>query len=279
MYSSVLRIEDISYTYGTGQKALKHMSLNIYKGERVAVLGSNGAGKSTLFLILNGVLTPDSGDIYFQGSKIIKRNMNHLRRNVGIVFQEADSQIIASTVLAEVSFGPMNLKLPREEVQTRVEEALRYMNISEYRNRPPHYLSGGEKKRVSIADILAMQTEVIIFDEPMSSLDPYNAMMLEEVLYKLSMDGRTIILSTHDADFAYRWADRIIVLHEGSVIADGNPLDIFQEKEAVKLAHLNCPVLLDVYNTLIESGLIPEAEHYPRTVDDFRNAIFSLKGV
>ena len=111
---------------------------------------------------------------------------------MGIVFQDADNQIIASTVMAEVSFGPMNLKLPREEVQRRVDKALDYMNISEFRERPPHYLSGGEKKRVSIADIIAMEPEIIIFDEPTAALDPLNAQMLEEVLQKMGQEGRTI---------------------------------------------------------------------------------------
>ena len=117
---------------------------------------------------------------------------------MGIVFQDADNQIIASTVEAEVSFGPMNLKLPREEVLSRVDKALAYMNISSYRKRAPHYLSGGEKKRVSIADIIAMESEIIIFDEPTAALDPYNAAMLEEVLGKMSAEGRTMLISTRE---------------------------------------------------------------------------------
>ena len=162
------------------------VNVDIYEGEKIAVLGSNGSGKSTFFLNVDGVLTPEQGKIIYRDTVISKKNLNELRKNIGIVFQDADNQIIASTVRAEVAFGPMNLKLPKEEVLKRVDEALAYMNISEFKDRPPHYLSGGEKKRVSIADIIAMKSEIIIFDEPTGQhWIPLNAMMLEEVLPSL----------------------------------------------------------------------------------------------
>ena len=202
---------------------------------------------------------------------ITKRDLNELRKNVGIVFQDADNQIIASTVLAEVSFGPMNLKLPKDEVIKRVDEALRYMNISEFKHRPPHYLSGGEKKRVSIADIIAMKSEVIIFDEPTASLDPLNAEMLEEVLNKLSSENKTMIISTHDVDFAYRWADRIVVFSDGMIIGDGTPLEIFSSEEILKNANLKRPVMLDVYETLLKSNVLKGDEiSYPKNIDEFK---------
>lgn len=137
------------------------------------------------------------------------------------MFQDADNQIIASTVRAEVGFGPMNLKLPKDEVLKRVDEALEYMNISHLKDRPPHYLSGGEKKRVSIADIIAMKSEIIIFDEPTAALDPLNAMMLEDVLLKLGTEGKTMLISTHDVDFTYRWAERVLVLMRGKSLQMG----------------------------------------------------------
>ncbi len=195
----ILKVEDLHFTYNGEKTALNGVDLNIYEGEKIAVLGSNGAGKSTFFLNINGVLKSHHGDIYYRGEKITKKNLNDLRKNVGIVFQDADNQIIASTVMAEVSFGPMNLKLPKKEVISRVDKALEYMNISEFKDRPPHYLSGGEKKRVSIADIIAMESEVIIFDEPTAALDPLNAAMLEEVLQKMgatAMGARVVIVPT-----------------------------------------------------------------------------------
>ena len=192
------------------------------------------------------------------------------------MFQDADNQIIASTVIAEVSFGPMNLKLPREEVLRRVDKALDYMNITEFRDRPPHYLSGGEKKRVSIADIIAMESEVIIFDEPTAALDPLNAQMLEEVLHKMGQEGRTILLSTHDVDFAYRWAERVIVFCQGKVIADDTPLRVFKQEEILKKANLKHPVLFDVYDILREKGMVPDGDLYPKNVQEFEAMMKSL---
>ena len=150
------------------------------------------------------------------------------------VFQEADNQIIASTVRAEVSFGPMNLGLDRQEVAKRVIEALNYMSISDLIDRPPHYLSGGEKKKVSIADIIAMKSEVIIFDEPTASLDAQNIYIFEEVLKRMSSESKTLVISTHDLEFAFRWADRIIVFSEGSIIADSDPATVFNNREMLK---------------------------------------------
>lgn len=273
MKKLILKVEDLYYTYGNGKSALDGVNVNIYEGEKIAVLGSNGSGKSTFFLNVDGVLTPENGKIIYRGTVISKKNLNELRKNIGIVFQDADNQIIASTVRAEVAFGPMNLKLPKEEVLKRVDEALAYMNISEFKDRPPHYLSGGEKKRVSIADIIAMKSEIIIFDEPTAALDPLNAMMLEEVLVKLGSEGKTMLISTHDVDFAYRWAERVLVFCEGKIIADGTPLEIFQNKEVLKQANLKEPTLLEVYELLVEKHLLEDTKAYPKSTKEFKKVI------
>lgn len=272
----ILEVRNLHFTYNDEKHALNGVDLKIYEGEKIAVLGSNGAGKSTFFLNINGVLKPHRGEIVYRGEVITKKRLNHLRKNVGIVFQDADNQIIASTVLAEVSFGPMNLKLPKEEVFCRVNKALDYMNISEFRERPPHYLSGGEKKRVSIADIIAMEPEVIIFDEPTAALDPLNAQMLEEVLVKMGQEGRTLLLSTHDVDFAYRWAERVIVFCDGRVIADDTPLRVFKQEEILKKANLKHPMLFDVYDILKKKGLVPDGELYPKNVEEFDKMVKDL---
>lgn len=269
MADHIIEIKDLYYTYNNEKNALNGINLKIREGEKIAVIGSNGAGKSTFFLNLNGVLRGRKGDIFYRGKKITKKDLNELRKNIGIVFQDADNQIIASTVMAEVSFGPMNLKLPREEVIDRVEKALAYMNISEFKDRPPHYLSGGEKKRVSIADIIAMKSEVIIFDEPTAALDPVNAGMLEEVLGKLGDEGKTILISTHDVDFAYRWAERAVVFCEGEIIADDTPLAVFKNDEVLKRAHLKRPMMLDIYETLTHHGILEKGNCYPKNVEDF----------
>lgn len=272
----ILQISNLYYSYNDENRALSDLSINIYEGEKIAVLGSNGAGKSTFFLNINGVLTPDSGKIFYRGKEVNKKNLNELRKNIGIVFQDADNQIIASTVLAEVSFGPMNLKLPRDEVIKRVDEALEYMNITKLKDRPPHYLSGGEKKRVSIADIIAMKSEVIIFDEPTASLDPLNAEMLEEVLKKLSYNKKTIIISTHDVNFAYRWAERVVIFFEGNIIADGTPLEVFKDSENVSKSNLKRPTMLDIYEIMVKKNLIKEKGIYPKNIKEFEFMINNM---
>ncbi|ERI91101.1 cobalt ABC transporter, ATP-binding protein [Clostridiales bacterium oral taxon 876 str. F0540] len=273
MGEPILEIKELYYTYGNENYALNGVSVSMHKGEKIAVLGSNGSGKSTFFLNINGVYAPEHGQVIYRGTVINSKNLKELRKNIGIVFQDADNQIIASSVRAEVGFGPMNLKLPKEEVEKRVEEALAYMNISDFKDRPPHYLSGGEKKRVTIADIIAMKSEIIIFDEPTAALDPINAQMLEEVLDKLSKEDKTMLISTHDVDFAYRWAERVLVFHEGKIIADGQPLEIFQNKEMLKLANLKQPTLLEIYDLLVEKKLIENTKEYPQSVNEFRRML------
>ncbi|MBE7718450.1 energy-coupling factor ABC transporter ATP-binding protein [Lacrimispora indolis] len=264
MEEILLQAENLCYSYGQGKQVLKEINITVRKGERIVVLGSNGAGKSTCFLNLNGVYRPDSGRILYRGQEIGKKDLNQLRKNVGIVFQDADNQIIASTVSAEVSFGPMNLKLPRDEVKQRVEDALEYMNLTEMRDRPPHYLSGGEKKRVSIADIIAMESEVVIFDEPTASLDPVNVEILEGILDKMNKVGKTLLISTHDVDFAYRWADRAVIFAGGRIIADGPVQEVFKDDEVLNQANLKRPVLLEVYNSLVRHHVLEEAMVCPK---------------
>lgn len=273
MEKTILKVEDLHYVYGNGKAALKGVSVDIHEGEKIAVIGSNGSGKSTFFLNINGVFTPEQGKIIYRDIVVNKKNLKELRKNIGIVFQDADNQIIASTVMAEVGFGPMNLKLPKEEVKKRVDEALTYMNISDFKHRPPHYLSGGEKKRVTIADIIAMKSEIVIFDEPTAALDPLNAMMLEEVLDKLAFEGKTMLISTHDVDFTYRWAERVLVFCHGKIMADGTPLEIFKNEEVLKQANLKQPTMLEVYESLVEKHLIEDTKVYPKNTEEFREML------
>lgn len=266
----ILQIENLSFSYSNDKNTLNNINLNIYKGEKIAVLGSNGAGKSTFFLNINGVLTPKSGQIIYKKKRIKRKNINELRKHIGIVFQDADNQIIASTVLKEVSFGPMNLKLPIDEVKKRVYEALEYMNLSKFKDRPPHYLSGGEKKRVTIADIIAMKSEIIIFDEPTAALDPINVDILEAVLAKLSKEDKTLIISTHDVDFAYRWADRVVVFSNGNVIGDDNPKNIFKNEKILEEANLKKPTLFEMYELLVKKNIIKDNNMYPKDIEEFK---------
>lgn len=275
MDDMIVSVRDLRYSYAGAHEILKGIDIDIREGEKIAVVGTNGAGKSTFFLNLNGVLTPDSGEVIFRGKRMTrsKQDLIELRKGIGIVFQDADNQIIATTVMDEVSFGPMNLKLPKEEVIARVDEALGYMNITEFKDRAPHYLSGGEKKRVTIADIIAMHSEVIIFDEPTAALDPVNATMLEEVLEKLSDQHKTMLISTHDMDFVYRWAERVVVFCKGQIIADGTPVNIFQNASVLERANLKKPTMLEVYEMLIDHEMLPKTTDYPRDVRQLREIL------
>jgi cobalt/nickel transport system ATP-binding protein len=274
----MIQIDQLEYIYDNGKQALNGINLTIEKREKIAVIGSNGAGKSTFFLNLNGVLEPHAGTISYYGTPIEhkQKDLNELRKKIGIVFQDADNQIIATTVMGEVSFGPMNMKLPKEEVMRRVDESLAAMNISDFKDRPPHYLSGGEKKRVSIADIIAMEPELIIFDEPTAALDPLNAQMLEEALTSLEEKGITLLISTHDVDFTYRWAERAIVFCGGRIIADDTPLNVFRNDAVLEKANLKKPTLLQVYESMVEQKLIPDKQIYPKDITQFREMLASL---
>ncbi len=269
MREKILEVNQLVFSYEKEKRVIDNLSVSIYSKEKIAVLGANGAGKSTFFLNLNGVREPSSGEIIYRGESIQKKNKNVLRKNVGIVFQEADHQIIASTVKAEVAFGPMNMKLPREEVEQRTLYAIKEMNLEAYVDRPPHYLSGGEKKRVSIADILAMDSDVIIFDEPTASLDPVSASMLEEVLNKMDEAGKTILLSTHDVDFAFRFAERILVFCDGRLIGDGTPESIFGDEDLLRKANLKKPTYLQIYELLLQKGIVKARAEIPKNLKEF----------
>ena len=272
----LLRFENVSFTYEDGAEqrlALKDCSVSIQAGERVAVLGSNGAGKSTFFLLANGVLCQKQGNIFFRGELIgrKKQELNRLRRGVGLVFQDPDVQILGGTVEEEISFGPMNLGLPREEVRRRVDDAVERMHLEGLRQRAPQYLSGGEKKRVSIADALAMEPELLLMDEPAASLDPENCRALEKTLEMLGEQGLALAVATHDVDFAWRWAQRILVFHDGCLAADRTPEELFSDTALLHTCHLEQPMLFRAARVM---GIRP----LPRTMEDFERAVSGKHG-
>lgn len=275
MNDVILEVSNLSYSYGEDEGGIRNINLKVRRNERIAVLGPNGAGKSTLFLNLNGVYHSHEGKLFFDGQEITGKKLNFLRSKVGFVFQEPDSQIVASTVKSEVAFGPVNLKLEPDEIEGRVADAIEAMNLGGYEARPPHYLSGGEKKRVSIAGVLAMEPEVILFDEPTAALDPRNAQMLEKLLDKLWQEKKTLIISTHDVDFAYKWADRIIVIIDGQIEADDIPVEIFRNEDILKRAHLSKPALLQVYDILKNNIAVLADMKIPRNMQDFEEEILA----
>ena len=275
MEEKIIKIEGLKFSYEKGKEILKGIDVEIKKGEKIAVLGNNGSGKTTFFMNLNGVYLFDEGNIYLKGRKIEKnkKDLNYLRENIGIVFQNPDNQIIGSTVYEELSFGLINLGLSKKEIEERIEEISQKLNLKKYLDTPSHYLSGGEKKRVCIGDIVAMNPEIIIFDEPTAELDQLNVKILEEILNDLSIEKKTIILSTHDIDFAFRFADRILVFSDGEIIGDGTSEEIFKNTELLKKANLKKPIVFEIYEELLKKNIIKNCGNIPRTVDHLKKII------
>ena len=240
----ILRLKDLSFRYEEEKEwALKEVSLSISSGEKIAVLGNNGAGKSTFFRCCNGILRPKEGSLCLKGEKISwkKKEILNLRQSVGLIFQEADHQLIAGTVAEEVSFGPMNLKLSEQEVRNRVEKPLRPWSFLSIRKKPLMNSPAGRKSGSAIADILAMEPELMLLDEPASSLDPLNQSLLEANLEKLHQKGIALVVATHDVDFAWRWAKRILIFHQGRLVADGRGEEIFADEALIEKSGLKKP--------------------------------------
>jgi cobalt/nickel transport system ATP-binding protein len=256
--TSILETRDVVYSYGDGTKALNGVSISLEEGKKIALVGPNGAGKSTLMLMFNGILRPSTGEILFHGQtfQYDSASLREVRRKVGMVFQNSDDQLFAPTVYQDVAFGPVNLGFPEDKVKKYVGYALQYVGLSGYDRRPPHHLSGGEKKRVSIAGILAMEPEVMILDEPTSNLDPASSEEIMEMLDELNCGGKTIIISTHDVELAYRWADEVILMGDGDVLHRGTGQEVFGDAEQIKRARLKLPIVVDLCKELVGRGLL-----------------------
>ncbi|MED4403962.1 ATP-binding cassette domain-containing protein [Metabacillus fastidiosus] len=262
MESVLFSIDQLSHRYADDTIALKSLSLTIKQGKKIALLGNNGAGKSTLFLHLNGILQPTSGKIYFKGKEVAynRKALLSLRRQVGIVFQDPDSQLFSASVIQDISFGPKNLGLSNEKVLERVEWAMEQTETAVLKDKPTHFLSLGQKKRVAIAGVLAMDPEVIILDEPTAGLDAYYSKQIMNVLNIIQKQQKTIILSTHDVNLAYEWADEVVVMHDGEVLCHSDPVTVFQQEEIIKKAHLDTPWVMEMFQALVEGKVISSDE-------------------
>ena len=273
----MLEVKNIKYSYNADYQALKGVSLKVEKGEMVALLGKNGAGKSTLFLQLNGIYQPDEGQVFIDGEelKYDKKSLLKFRQQVGIVFQNPDDQIFAPTVEEDVAFGPLNLGLSMEEVQDRVEEALARVGMSGFEKKAPHHLSGGQKKRVAIAGILAMKPEIMVLDEPTAGLDPQGVVDLSKLLRELNDEGITIIISTHEVDLVPNYAEKVFVLVDGLLIAEGTPKEIFAKPEILEQANLKVPIVTDLFQQLEDEGFDMQGD-YPLTIDEAKDKFLDL---
>lgn len=265
----ILRAEDLWYSYDDNDiYALRGVSLSVKKGRRIALMGENGSGKSTFFLCCNGIYKPGRGTLYFNGKPVdySKDGLLDLRHKVGIIFQDPDNQLFSASVYQEISFGPMNLGLSEEQVRTEVEEIIRQLEIAPFSDKPTHALSGGQKKQVSIADILVMHPEIIILDEPAAALDPKHTAIVNGIVEKMTDEGITVMMATHNVDFAMEWADEIILFHEGRVLIQASPQEVFANRSVLEKTNLRQPACMQVFDRLCGKGLFSTAMPQPKTM-------------
>jgi cobalt/nickel transport system ATP-binding protein len=237
-----LEIIDLSFAYPDGRQALRNVDLHVHHGERVALLGPNGAGKTTLLLHLNGILRPTSGEVRVAGLVVSDDSVLEIRRRVGLVFQDPDDQLFMPTVGQDVAFGPANFGLDGEELEARVAEALGAVSMLGARERAPHHLSYGERRRVAIATVLAVRPEILVLDEPTSNLDPASRRELIDVLRRLPI---TQLVVTHDLPFALELCPRAVVLDEGLVVAGDTTVEILTDELLMKAHRLELPYRFD----------------------------------
>lgn len=254
--SSVIEIEDLHYTYPDDElETLTGLDLSIERGSFVAVLGHNGSGKSTLAKHLNAILLPTEGTVRINGMDTADgENILNIRRTVGMVFQNPDNQIVANVVEDDVAFAPENLGIPSEEIRTRVDNALKTVDMYDFRLHAPHLLSGGQKQRVAIAGVIAMEPEVIVLDEPTAMLDPKGRREVIETVTKLCREkGITIVLITHHMSECIG-ADRVVVMSNGRIVADGRPEEVFSEVELMRTEGLTVPASTELLYELNKHG-------------------------
>ena len=266
----VIEAQDVSFTYdGNDAKALDGLSLKIRRGAKVAFMGGNGSGKSTFFLCLNGIRKPDRGKIWIDGSPIsyTRKGLLDVRSKVGIVFQEPDNQLFSASVYEEVSFGILNLGADEETAKREVEHVLAELEITPFHDRPVHALSGGQKKQVAVADILVMHPEVMILDEPVAALDPKHTRKVQEIVEGLSKKGITVLMATHDIDYANAWSDEIVLMKNGKVIRQGTPDEVCSDETVLNEAGLELPVVVRVYERMRQKGMISEDTTLPKSVE------------
>ena len=230
-----------AHTYPDGTVGMHEVDFSVYSDEVVALVGGNGAGKSTLLEHLNATLIPDDGELVVDGTSITEDNKPQARKEVGFVFQDADTQLVAPTVLDDVMFGLQNYGVPGDEARERAREALATVDASHLEDRVPHYLSGGEKRLAGLAGVLVLEPSVVVLDEPLAGLDPDRSQLVAERIEQIHEDGISVVLSTHDLEFAAEVADRVCVMAEGNIIGGGTPREVFYDDALLADANLHPP--------------------------------------
>lgn len=274
-----MQLEHVSYTYGKQTanecKVLEDISLEIREGEFVGIIGASGSGKTTLVKHLNGLLRADSGWVLFEGENIYGKHysLSGLRKNVGLIFQYPEQQLFCRTVLDDVCFGPLNLGVSREEAVRSARECLKLVGLPEdYEYASPFDLSGGEKRRVAIAGVLAMRPKILVMDEPAAGLDPETKHMIFHLIEKIRSErGTAIVLVSHHMEDVADYADQIVVLHQGRIALKGNPKEVFSHLEALKKMGIGVPQITTATDRMIREGIrIP---HPAVTIEEAENMI------
>ncbi|MDI6811253.1 MAG: energy-coupling factor ABC transporter ATP-binding protein [archaeon] len=267
----MVEVQDLWFSYDKKKWVLKGVDMELKRGDKTALVGSTGAGKTTLILHLNGLLIPDKGNIKVLGNFLsyTKKALTEVRKRVGIVFQNPNDQIVAPIVFQDVALGPVNLGLSEGEVKKRVKRALNEINIEDLRDRKAHELSEGEKKKVAIAGVLAMEPDILVLDEPISGLDPESSEDLLNTIDSLcdQDDNVSVLVATHDVELAYEWADKVMVMREGEIVKSGKPYDVFGDGEVIKSGRLAMPRVLKIYKG-IEMAACENPGVPPRSVEE-----------
>lgn len=242
----MFRINNLTYKYDKKIKALDNITMDFEKGDIIGIIGSNGSGKSTLFNNLMGILKPTEGEILYKNNKLKydKRSLYNLRKEVGIVFQDPEKQIFYSMVYDDLAFALRNIGMDEKSIKIRIDKALEAVNGKEFIDRPVHSLSFGQKKRVAIASVIAMNNELILLDEPTAGLDPESTKAIVEIIKSVHKKGKKIVITSHDMNLIYDICDYIYVLNRGKIISEGNVEEVFIEEDKIEEAGLELPWLV-----------------------------------
>ena len=257
---NIITIENLIFEYTRGDesqpvRAIDNLNLEIERGSFTAIIGKHGSGKSTLAKNLNGLLLPTEGVIYVDGFDTRDDdNIWNVRQTAGMVFQNPDNQLVSAIVEDDVAFGPENLGIEPAEIRRRVDKALEDVNMGQFKKKAPHLLSGGQKQRIAIAGVVAMKPKCIIFDEPTAMLDPKGRAEIMSIIDELHAEGITVILITHFMDEAVR-ADRVIIMHEGHILLDGTPQEVFEQEELIRSVNLDVPLMVEMGAKLRKAGI------------------------
>lgn len=280
MRDIILEARNLSYSYeDSSSPALNGLSLSIARGSKIAVMGANGSGKSTFFLCCNGILKPDQGELLFKGQPVSysKKNLLELRSKVGIVFQNPDTQLFCASVYQEISFGLLNLGIPEKEAAEAVEHIMETLGITDFRHRPAHALSGGQKKQVALADILVMKPEIMILDEPFAALDPVHTRIIRQQIDKMCTSGMTVLLATHNTDYALEWADEVVLLKNGRILSQDRPDKVLTDEKLLKETNLELPSVIRLHKFLCSQRMADPSFPVPRNMDELEKELLTVR--